>query len=118
MVVDARFVVVSRRNRGEIASARSANTCSGGEAGTAAASSFVGAAGGAGSIGPGAGQRSRSDTTGPAEGSPPTRGTLGARFAREAADKVASIPLWLYAGLALAIVLLAVAALPSRSSMP
>lgn len=120
-VVDARLVVVSRRDRGEIVSARSANACSGGAAATAAASSFVGAAGGAGPIGSngagaGAGQRSRSDATGPTAQSRPKKGALGARFAQEAADQVASIPLWFLAVLGLAIVLLAVAALPLRAA--
>lgn len=116
-VVDARFVVVSRRDRGEIASARSANACSGAVAATAAASSFAGAAGGGsiGSKGPGAEQRSRADPTARA-GSRSTKGALGARFAREAVDQVASIPRWLFAVLGLAIVLLAVAALPLHAT--
>ncbi len=118
-VVDARFVVVSRRDRGEIASARTANACNGAAAVTAAASSFIGAAGGAGSIGskgPGAEQRSRSDTTRPTAQSRSKKGALGARFAQEAADQVASTPLWFLALLGLAIVLLAVAALPLRAT--
>lgn len=115
-VVDARFVVVSRRDRGEIASARTANACNGAAAVTAAASSFIGAAGGAGSKGPGAEQRSRSDTTGPTAQSRSKKGALGARFAQEAADQVASTPLWFLALLGLAIMLLAVAALPLRAT--
>jgi hypothetical protein len=115
-VVDARFVVVSRRDRAEIASARSANACSGAAAVTAGASSFAGATGGTGSTGAGAEQRSRSDTTKPTARSQPKKGALRARFAREAADQVASIPLLFLVVLGLAIALLAVAALPLHAT--
>ena len=107
-VVDTRLVVVSRREGGGIASARGANTCRSPSVATARPSSF-------GTAGPlpvkpdgGSAQRKM--------GSHPSEGVLGATFAREAVDVVKSIPPWVYALLGLAIVLLAVAALPLRAA--
>ena len=112
-VVNARLVVVRRPNRDEIAAARGADTCT-----PAALSEQSGqataAAGGSGSR---AGGPTGSKAAVPAKAKPARhQGVLGAKFARKAVEAVRHVPLWLYALLALAIVLLAAAALPLRAA--
>ena len=100
-VLDARLVVVSRRKGAGIAAARSADVCATAAGTTAGASSF-------GSSGPTAAAHPARKTESKAE---PRRskGALGAQFATEVVQEVASIPLWLYLMLGAAIALLAAA---------
>jgi hypothetical protein len=110
-VVDTRLVVVRRPNRAEIAAARSADTCTSAEM---SAQSGQDAAPGGGS---GAGGPTGAKAAVPAKAKPARhQGVLGAKFARKAVEAVRHVPLWLYALLALAIVLLAAAALPLRAA--
>ena len=115
-VVDARLVVVSRASRSEIAAARGAYACSfgtssgfGAEAGAGASASGGPAAGGSGTTGKQAASQGKK---------PASRhhGVLGARFAHQAVKAAENVPLWLYLLLGLAIMLLALAALPLRAA--
>lgn len=114
-LVDTELVVVTRPDRRKISAARGANTCASAEGtgrSAAANSSIPG--------GPTAAQTSGSGSQGKADkqARPTERahGVLSTRFAKNAVDVVKSVPLWLYALLGLAIVLLAVAALPLRAA--
>jgi hypothetical protein len=119
-VVDTRLVVVRRASQDRIAAARGANTCA-----TSSAAAAASSAGVAGSASSGSGSSSGS-SGGPSTGSktethakskpPRHRGVLGARFAQKAVNAASHVPLWLYALLVLAIILLAAAALPLRAA--
>ena len=105
-VVDTRLVVVRRANRAQIEAARGADTC---------VSASGGATDGAAGL---TGSRSTSGPTGSktasASGSKekPARhqGVLGAKFTRKAVEAASHVPLWLFALVGLAIVLLAAGA--------
>ena len=106
-VVDTRLVVVSRRDAGEIASARTADACA----------SSTSASAGPGSLGPAA--PTAAPRTLPADheaDTRPSKGVLGSRFVREAVGTASTIPPWLYVMLGVAIALLGVAALPPRAA--
>jgi hypothetical protein len=107
-VVDTRLVVVSRRESGEIASARKADVCHAPSVATATPSSS-----GTAVMPP---SKPAGGSAQPTPGPDPSDGVLGRRFAQEAVDAVRSIPPWVYALLGLAIALLAVAALPLRAT--
>jgi hypothetical protein len=101
-VADTRLVVVERASRREIRAARGANTCPPG--------AVLAAAGATG--GRAAPKARRSAKAGSERSSQPSRhrGVLGARFARRAVSAAKVVPLWLYALVALAILLLAAGA--------
>jgi hypothetical protein len=107
-VVDARLVVVSRRDPGKIASARSADACTPAATSVTSAGARTSASGPAGTA--------EALPKGAATDHRPSKGSLGEQFTREAVDAVASIPPWVYALLGVAIALLAVAALPLRAT--
>jgi hypothetical protein len=109
-VVDTRLVVVSSRERGEIASARSADACRRSTSVATTRPSHSGTAARATPVKRAAGSAQ------PKSGPDRSEGVLGTRFARDAVEAVTSIPPWLYALLGLAIALLAVAALPLRAT--
>ena len=113
-VVDARLVVARRASRGEIEAARGADTCTPSTEGSGALTGGSGSATG----GPGSSTSpSASETAGSAKSKPAKhQGVLAARFARKAVEAASHVPVWLYALLALAIVLLAAAALPLRAA--
>jgi hypothetical protein len=108
-VVDTQFVVLSRRESDEIASAHGADACR-------AASVVAARPSSSGTAGPRAEPKPAGVSGQGLSGSHPSEGVLGTSFAQEAVDAVKSIPPWLYALLGLAIVLLAVAALPLRAT--
>jgi hypothetical protein len=104
-VTDTRLVVVQRLNRREILSARTADACR-------PATQLV--AGPAQAMTTAAGGHSLPARPEHASGPARHRGVLGARFARGAVTAAQDSPLPLYALLAVAIALLAVAAVPRR----
>jgi hypothetical protein len=108
-VVDARLVIVSRRNAGEIESARSADLCASTSGAGASSSHGSGLA-----IPPTQAQRERASEDKAV--SRRSKGSLGVRFSKGAVGAAASIPPWVYALLGVAIALLAVAVLPPRAT--
>jgi hypothetical protein len=113
-VVDTRLVVVRYASRDKIAAARRADACvSPEETESSAAPSTTGTGALAGG---GKAAASPEDKAGAQPRRPRDRGALGARFTQKAVDVVTSIPPWLFLLLGLAIMLLAVAALPLRAT--
>jgi hypothetical protein len=108
-VVDTPLIVVSHPNPGLIAAARGADTCGAALAATVNGAGLAGStnSGSGSSDGPSAGAKTATHAN-----SKPARhrGVLGARFARKAAETASRVPLWLYALVAIAIVLLAAGA--------
>jgi hypothetical protein len=119
-VVNAQLVVARSATPAEIEAARGDDTC------TPSANGFrsaIGAAGLTTGAGGSTGGFSASKTVASSKPNAAARtkpakhrGVLGAHFARKAVDAASEVPLWLYALLAVAIVLLAAAALPLRAT--
>jgi hypothetical protein len=114
-VADATLVVARRANRDEIEAARGTDTCTPatGGFGTSTAAS-AGTSGGGGSTGGPPGSKAAASAK--TKHAKHHQGVLSARFARKAVEAASHVPVWLYALLALAIVLLAAAALPLRAA--
>jgi hypothetical protein len=112
MLIDTRFLVVTRANKRSIAMARGADVCPAQPPNAAGSSASAGSGvGGSGSSGTAAGRLSTRGFSVPRT----DKGILGVRFTK-AVDAVKAIPLWLFVLLGLAIALLAVAALPLRAT--
>ncbi len=113
LLIHARFVIVTRANKKDIAIARGADVCSTLRT-DRAASSGQRAGSGVGESGS-SGTAANKPSTGGSRARAPDKGVLGVRFTK-AVDVVKAIPLWLFVFLGLAIALLAVAALPLRAT--
>lgn len=117
-MVDAKLVVARSATPAEIEAARGDDTCTptgGFRSAIGAPGASTGAGGSTDGFSPSktvASSKTTATKTKPAK----HQGVLGARFARKAVDAASEVPLWLYALLALAIVLLAAAALPLRAT--